>query len=105
MKVIATTYRVQARPNRRSRWTITYYRLESLATAKAWAKFLVQTLDWQILKHQEVVQVVARSPKKQRPKPVRQRKAKGCTQWPHCACIVKGTIQDCVLTDGPLRKH
>jgi len=107
MKVIATTYLVQTRANGSHRWQTTYYSLKTKAHAKIMTRYLVSTLDWRILRHQEVVEVVDRSPKKPRPKVVRQKKvkAKDCSQWPHCACIVKGTVQTCVPTDGPLRKH
>jgi hypothetical protein len=105
MKVVSTSYRVQTRAERGQKWSNTYYSLESLAAAKRQVKYLVKTLFWRILRHQESVTVVAKSPKKQRQRVVRQKKAKDCTQWPHCACILKGTVKTCVPTDGPLKRH
>jgi len=93
MKTIKKTYRVQTRSNRKQTWHYTHYNVESIRQARRQVKHLIATLQWRIIEHREVVKVMATRPWKQC---VKQRQAL-CKAWPKCACIVRGTVKDCLL--------
>lgn len=91
MKTIKKTYRVETRANPRQPWQTTYYNLESKKRVRQYIGNLVKTLQWRILEHREVVEVVATRPWKSCLKQRRQM----CQQWPHCGCAMRGTKKDC----------
>lgn len=92
-KTIKKTYRVQTRSNRKQPWRYTYFSLPSRRAARRYIKLLIATLQWRIIEHREVIKVLATRPWKAC---VKQRQAM-CKQWPRCACIVRGTVKDCLL--------
>lgn len=89
--IIDRQWTIETRANNHQPWARLYYDRTSYAQARQRTKTLVKEIQWRIVMFTTVRQVVKVKPKSKTKQPRRQM----CKTWPRCACVARGTVEDC----------